>query len=70
MLQVIINTKRHSLVQFVLNQPVFQEYKIHNFKIHFFSFLNTKQTNEGIFSNMTRKNFNLAKIFWNVIVQL
>ena len=44
-----------------LNQPVFLESKIFNFKIHLFSFLNTKQTN-GIFSNKARENSDLAKI--------
>ena len=62
--------KRRSLVQFVFKQPVFQENKIYNFKIHLFSFLNTKQTNDGIFLNKAGENFNLAKIFWNVRVQL
>ena len=55
--------KRHGLVQFVLNQPVFQENRIYNFKIHLFLFLNTKQTNAGIFLNKTRENFKLSKIF-------
>ena len=32
-----------------LSRPVFQENKIYNFKIHVISFLNTKQTNDGIF---------------------
>ena len=32
-----------------LNQPIFQENQIYNFKINLFSFLNTKQTNDGIF---------------------
>ena len=41
--------KRQNLVQLFLNQPVFQENKIHNSNIHLFSFLNTKQTNDGIF---------------------
>ena len=54
----------------LLNEPVFQENKIYTFKIHLFSFSNTKQTNHGIFSNMTGENFNLAKIFWNVRVRL
>ena len=49
--------KRHSLVQFVLNQPVFKENKICNFKIHLFLILNTKQTNDGIFSNKAGENF-------------
>ena len=60
--------KCHGLVQFVLNQSVFQENRIYNFKIHLFSFLNTKQTNAGIFLNKTGENFNLAKIFWNMRV--
>ena len=34
-----------------------------NFKIHLFSILSTKQTNDGIFSNKATENFNLAKIF-------
>ena len=38
-----------------LNQPVFQENKIYNFKIHLISFLNTKQTNDGIFFNKAGK---------------
>ena len=33
------------------------------------SILNTKRTNDGIFSNKTEKNFNLAKIFLNVRVR-
>ena len=53
-----------------LNQPVFQENKIYNFKIHLISFLNTKQTNDGIFLNNAGQNFNLANIFWNVRVRL
>ena len=53
-----------------LNQPVFQENKIDAFKIHLFSFLYLKETNDGIFSNMTSENFNLAKIFWNVTARL
>ena len=66
--------KRHSLVQFVYSiqfvQPVFQEYKIYNFKIHLFSFLNIKQTNDGIFLNKAGENFNLTKLFWSVRVRL
>ena len=62
--------KRHSLVQFVLNQPVLQESKICNFKTHLFSFLNTKQVNVDSFLNKTGDNINLAKIFWNVRVRL
>ena len=57
--------KRHNLVHLFLNEPVFQENKIYNFKIHLFSFLNTRQTNDGIFLNKTGENFNLAKIFYN-----
>ena len=62
-LQVIINTKRHSLVQFVFKSAFFQEKKVCNFKIDLISILNTKQTNGDIFSNKARENFNLAKIF-------
>ena len=62
--------KRHSLVQFVFKTACFQENKICNFKIHLFSILNTKQTNDDIFSNKTGENFDLAKIFWNVRVRL
>ena len=32
-----------------LNQPVFSENKFCNFKVHLFSILNTKQTNDGFF---------------------
>ena len=32
-----------------LNQPIFEENKFCNFKIHLFSILNIKQTNYGIF---------------------
>ena len=41
-----------------------------NLKIHLFSILNSKQTNDGIFSNKAKKNFNLAKVFLNMRVQL
>ena len=41
-----------------LNQPIFQENKICDFKIHLFWILNTKQTNDGISSNKTEENFN------------
>ena len=34
-----------------LTESVFQENKIYNFQIHLFSFLNTKQTIDGIFLN-------------------
>ena len=55
-----------------LNQSVFQENKIYDFKIqiHSFSFLNTKQTNDAIFLKTTGNNFNLVNIFWNVRVRL
>ena len=32
--------------------------------------LNTKETNDGVFSNKAGENFNLAKIFLNVRIQL
>ena len=32
-----------------LNQPVFQEDKVYNFKFNLLSFLDTKQKNDGIF---------------------
>ena len=59
------------------NQFVFK-WACYNFKIHLFSFLSTKQINDGIFSNKTGgifsnktgENVNLAKIFWNVRVRL
>ena len=54
----------------VLNQPVFKENKFCNFKIQLFSILNTKQTNNGIFSNKAGGNFSLAKNGLNVIVRL
>ena len=45
-----------------LNQLVFKKKnKFCNIKIHLFSILNTKQTNDGIFR--TRVNFHLAKNF-------
>ena len=62
--------KRHSLVQFDLNQPVFQEIEICNYKIHLLSFLNTRQTNHGIFLSKAGENFNLAKMFWKVKVRV
>ena len=69
MLQVIINTKCHSLVQFVFKSACLLENKFCNFKIHLFSILNTKQTNNGIFSNKAGENFNLAKTFLNARVR-
>ena len=54
-----------------LNEPVFQENKFCNFKTHLFSILNTKQTNDGIFSNKVGENFNLAnkliKLMMNIL---
>ena len=35
----------------------FQENKFCNFKIHLFTILNTKQTNDGIFSSKAGENF-------------
>ena len=49
--------KCHSMVQFVFKSAGFQENKIYNFKIHLFSFLNTKQTSDGIFLNKTGDSF-------------
>ena len=43
--EVIINRKRHIWV----NKPVFQENKIHTFKIHLLSFYNTKKSNVRFF---------------------
>ena len=45
-----------------LNQPVSQENKFWNFNIYFFSILNTKQTNDGVFSNKAGENLNLTKM--------
>ena len=70
MLSVIINTKRHSLVQFAFKSACFLRKHVCNFKIHLFSILNTKQTNNAIFSNKTGENSNLAKIFLDVRVRL
>ena len=63
--------KRHSLVQFALKSACFsRKFTIYNFKIRLFSFLNTKPSNGGNFLKKTGGNFNLAKIFRNVRVQL
>ena len=62
--------KLHSLVHLFLNQPVFQENKIYNFKVHLFSFLNSKQKNDCIYFFNAEENFSLVKIFWNLRVQL
>ena len=58
--------KRHSLVQFVFKSACFLRKKFLQFKIHLFSILSTKQTNDGIFSNKAGENFNLAKTFLDV----
>ena len=50
-----------------LNRPVFQENKIYNFEIYLFQFLNTKQINGGIFSNMTEEIFYFGKIYWKMV---
>ena len=70
MLKVITNMKRHSLVPFIFKSACLLRINFYNFKIHLFSILNTKQTNDCIFSNKAGENFNLAKIFLNVGVQL
>ena len=62
--------KRHSLVQFAFKSTCFLSKQIFQFKIHLFSILNTKQANDGIFSNRTKENFNFAKTFLNVRVRL
>ena len=48
--------KRHSLVQFVF-KSAFYENQFCNFIIHLFSILNTKQTNDGLFSNKAGEKF-------------
>ena len=58
--------KRHSYVQFVFRSTCFSRKQNLPFKVRLFSFLNTKQTNDGNFLKKTRENFNLAKIFCNV----
>ena len=58
----MINTKHHNLVQFVFKSACFFKNKFCSFKIHLFSVLNTKQTNDGIFSSNAGENFTLAKI--------
>ena len=59
---------RHSLVHFAFKSACFLKNKFGNFKILSFSILNTKQTNDGIFSNKAGENFNLEKFFLNVKV--
>ena len=48
--------KRHSLVQFAFKSTCFLSKQIFQFKIHLFSILNTKQANDGIFSNKAGEN--------------
>ena len=55
--------ERHSLVQFVFKSACFSRKRTYNFKVRISSFLNTKQTNDGIFFKKTGENFNLAKTF-------
>ena len=62
--------KRHNLVQVIFKSACFSGKQNVQFKINLFSFLNTKQTNNGIFLNKTGENFNLAKTFWNLRVWL
>ena len=60
----MINTERHSLVQFAIKSAYFLRKQILQFRnSFFFSILNTKQTNDGIFLNKAGENFNLANIF-------
>ena len=66
----MINTKCHSPVQFVFKSACFLRNKFYNFKNNLFAILNTKQTNDGIFSNKAWENFNLTEIFLNVRVRL
>ena len=55
--------KRHSQVQFAFKSACFLRKQFCNFKIHLVSILNTKQTNDGIFSNKAGENFYLKKNF-------
>ena len=57
MLSVIINTKPHNVVQFVFKSTCFSGKQNYSYKFRLFSFLNTKQTNDG------GENFNEAKNF-------
>ena len=63
-------TRHTAWYSLFLNQLVFQENKIYNFKINLFSFLNAKQTNDGIFLDLTVEKFYLGKIFWKMRVRL
>ena len=58
--------KRHSLVQFVFKSVCFLGKQILQ---NLNSILNTKQTNDGVFSNKAGENFNFPKIFLNVKVR-
>ena len=57
-------------MQFVFKSAYFSRKQNLHFKIYLLYFLNTKQTNDGTFWNITGENFNLAKIFWNVRIRL
>ena len=47
----------------LLNMWLLVQNKFCHFKIHLFSTLNTKQTNDGIFSNKAGENLNFSKNF-------
>ena len=72
---LIIYTKSYNLIKIIPIQnlqfynSIFQENKIYNFKIHLFSFLSIKQTNDPNVLNTTLDNFNLTKIFCNMRVR-
>ena len=63
-----MKTNIHGDFQICISVPLRNQ--ISQFKIHLFSTLNTKQRNDGIFSNKAGENSNLAKIFLNVRVRL
>ena len=52
-----------ALYSLFLNQPAFEENKLSSFKIHLFSILNTKQTNDGIFRTRLEKLLIWQKLF-------
>ena len=58
------------MVQLVYESASFLKNRFSNFKIHLFSILNTKQTNDGIFSDKAWENFDMAEIFLNVRARL
>ena len=70
MLQVIINAKRHSLVQFVFKSACLLRKQILQFQNSFiFNFKH--QTNKWwYFFEKAGENFSLAKVFLNVRVRL